>query len=93
MIRNNDDISIFYILYHAVMLGSSIIGPGSIYLMFVAAEEIIFNFHQDLIVFAVNLVPFVAFILVLIYGTQDQQITFAKASSKPKSLTFLDLTD
>ncbi|KAL3268213.1 hypothetical protein HHI36_007337 [Cryptolaemus montrouzieri] len=63
IIEVNDDISMFYIFYQAILLVGTIIEPGTIFLMLVGATTAVFNLDQWSS-FMVNLLPISTFILI-----------------------------
>ena len=52
VVRNNDDISIFYIFYQILLMIGTVIGPGSIILMLSGAFSMAFSLSQCLYYFA-----------------------------------------
>ena len=80
VIKNNDDISIFYIVYQIMMMVGTVLGPGSIYLMLAGALSITFGWSND-VAFLVNLIPLVGFVLICLYAKPDTQIVAAQVLS------------
>ena len=76
VIRNNNDMSIFYILYQVIMLVFTITGPGMIFILLISNTGTVFGFHpfHSLII---NLIPLLMFMIVCIVGKPDIQISFA----------------
>ncbi|CAJ0581649.1 unnamed protein product, partial [Mesorhabditis spiculigera] len=77
VVRVNESISIWYIIYQVVMLISSILGPGTIFLMIVGAISISFNISTTLSLIAVA-IPVVLFIIVCLVCTQEKQLIVAQ---------------
>ena len=73
----NESISIWYIIYQLVMLVSSILGPGTIFLMIVGAISISFNIDMKLALLIVTL-PVVFFCIICLVGTSDKQMFCAQ---------------
>uniref|UniRef100_A0A158R449 chitin synthase n=1 Tax=Syphacia muris TaxID=451379 RepID=A0A158R449_9BILA len=69
----NESISIWYIIYQCVMLVSSILGPGTIFLMIVGAISISFNIDTSWSLLIVSL-PMTFFCLVCLVGPPDKQV-------------------
>ncbi|KAI6178917.1 Chitin synthase [Aphelenchoides besseyi] len=76
----NESISIWYIFYQLVMLISSILGPGTIFLMIVGAISISFEVDTK-ISLAIVTIPVVLFCVVCLVGTPEKQIIFAEVIS------------
>jgi chitin synthase len=56
VIRNNDDISIFYIVYQIMMLIGTVLGPGSIFIMLAGSFGAAFGL-DNWTSFLLNLIP------------------------------------
>ena len=76
VVRNNDDISIFYIVYQIMMMVGTMLGPGSILLMLSGAFSVAFKLTDDE-AFIVNLIPIVIFIFICFTCKSDHQLNFA----------------
>ena len=76
VIQNNDEISIFYIIYQVMIMIGTALGPGTILLMLSGAFAVAFGL-TDTVAFVVNLIPIVLFVLVCLFAKPDQQINFA----------------
>lgn len=70
----NESISIWYIFYQFIMLVSSILGPGSIFLMVVGAISISFNIDTRLAMFVVTL-PVAFFCVSCLVCKPDRQVS------------------
>ncbi|EJD73888.1 chitin synthase [Loa loa] len=77
VINMNESISIWYILYQCIMLVSSILGPGTIFLMVVGALSISFNIDTSLSLFIVTL-PVVSFCLMCFISDSEKQLMAAQ---------------
>ena len=77
VIKNNNDMSIFYIIYQVVMLIFTIIGPGMIFIMLIAGTETVLGVEQ-ITSLIINLVLLLMFIIVCFVGKPDSQIYFAQ---------------
>uniref|UniRef100_A0A7E4VWA1 chitin synthase n=1 Tax=Panagrellus redivivus TaxID=6233 RepID=A0A7E4VWA1_PANRE len=73
----NESISIWYIIYQLVMLISSILGPGTIFLMVVGAISISFNIDTTVALVIIT-IPVAIFCVVCLIGTPDKQMLCAQ---------------
>ncbi|TMS32858.1 hypothetical protein L596_000656 [Steinernema carpocapsae] len=73
----NESISIWYIIYQCIMLISSILGPGTIFLMVVGAISISFNIDTTIALICVSL-PVAFFCTVCLIGKPDKQLLVAQ---------------
>ncbi|KJH49747.1 Chitin synthase [Dictyocaulus viviparus] len=73
----NESISIWYILYQMVMLVSSILGPGTIFLMVVGAISISFNLDTIWSLLIVTL-PVATFCIVCLTAKPEKQLLMAQ---------------
>ncbi|KAK0393708.1 hypothetical protein QR680_000363 [Steinernema hermaphroditum] len=73
----NESISIWYIIYQVVMLISSILGPGTIFLMVVGAISISFNIDTTIALIVVT-VPVGFFCIVCLVGKPAKQLLVAQ---------------
>ena len=80
VVKNNDDISIFYIAYQIMMMVGTILGPGSIYLMLVGAFAVAFGV-SNWTAFLLNMVPIGIYIIVCLTAKPDHQIMLAQILS------------
>ncbi|EYC16675.1 hypothetical protein Y032_0033g2779 [Ancylostoma ceylanicum] len=80
VVRVNESISIWYIIYQMVMLVSSILGPGTIFLMIVGAISISFNIDTNWSLLIVS-VPVVTFCIVCLVAKPEKQLLFAQIVS------------
>ena len=77
MVKKNDDISYFYIAYQALLMVSTVIGPGSIVLMLVGAFSLAFGLSNvNSLIFNVVLVGI--FVLACLFLKSDMQIMMAQ---------------
>uniref|UniRef100_A0A8R1TKH3 chitin synthase n=1 Tax=Onchocerca volvulus TaxID=6282 RepID=A0A8R1TKH3_ONCVO len=77
VININESISIWYILYQCIMLVSSILGPGTIFLMVVGALSISFNIDTSLSLFIVTL-PVALFCFMCFVSDSEKQLMAAQ---------------
>uniref|UniRef100_A0A914DD04 Uncharacterized protein n=1 Tax=Acrobeloides nanus TaxID=290746 RepID=A0A914DD04_9BILA len=77
VITVNESISIWYIVYQLVMLISSILGPGTIFLMVVGAISISFNIDTKLALLVVML-PVLTFCIICLVGNPSTQLVCAQ---------------
>ncbi|XP_023932322.1 uncharacterized protein LOC106176561, partial [Lingula anatina] len=84
-IKVNQDISMLYIIYQACLMVSSILGPGTIFLVVVGAFQTIQIGQSgqlgDITSFVVNLVPIVLFIILCYVTTTKTQLFVAAIMS------------
>uniref|UniRef100_A0A9J2PUZ6 chitin synthase n=2 Tax=Ascaris TaxID=6251 RepID=A0A9J2PUZ6_ASCLU len=73
----NESISIWYIIYQCVMLVSSILGPGTIFLMIVGAISISFNIDTIFALIVVTL-PVAFFCIMCFIGKPERQLLVAQ---------------
>ncbi|VDM63073.1 unnamed protein product [Angiostrongylus costaricensis] len=77
VVRVNESISIWYIIYQTVMLVSSVLGPGTIFLMVVGAISISFNMDTIWSLLVVTL-PVVTFCVVCLTAKPEKQLLMAQ---------------
>ncbi|VDN06264.1 unnamed protein product [Thelazia callipaeda] len=77
VINVNESISIWYIIYQCIMLVSSILGPGTIFLMVVGALSISFNIDTSLALFIVTL-PVALFCFMCFVSHPENQLMAAQ---------------
>ncbi|VDN19299.1 unnamed protein product [Cylicostephanus goldi] len=80
VVRVNESISIWYIIYQTVMLISSVLGPGTIFLMVVGAISISFNIDTTWSLLIVS-IPVVTFCVVCLIAKPERQLLFAQIVS------------
>uniref|UniRef100_A0A914Y9X1 chitin synthase n=1 Tax=Panagrolaimus superbus TaxID=310955 RepID=A0A914Y9X1_9BILA len=73
----NESISIWYIIYQLVMLISSILGPGTIFLMIVGAISISFNIDTTVSLIIIT-IPMLIFCIVCLISKPDKQMLCAQ---------------
>ena len=80
VVKNNDDISYFYILYQIMMMIGTILGPGSIFLMLVGAFNVAFKISMfESLMY--NFVIIMVFILICCFFKADHQVFAAMVLS------------
>ena len=80
VIRNNDDMSFFYIVYQILIMIGTVLGPGSIFIMIAGSISAVFgvgNWES----FAMNLVPIALYVVICLKTKTDFQITVAQLLS------------
>ena len=77
VIKNNDDISFFYIIYQIMLMVGTCLGPGSIMLMLSGAFSIAFGL-TDTEAFIANSLPVIAFIVICFTCKSDIQLAVAE---------------
>ncbi|KAJ8320604.1 hypothetical protein KUTeg_002191 [Tegillarca granosa] len=87
--RKNDDISLPYIGYQMFLMVSSILTPGTIFLMILGALTTGFPGIQPWTALLVNLVPVVIFVLMCFVAKPDVQLTYAAILSVIYSLVMM----
>lgn len=88
VIRNNDDISIFYIVYQVMMMIGTVLGPGSIFIMLAGSFGAAFGL-DNWTSFVINLVPLVFFIVACLVAKSDHQILIAQFLSVMYALVMM----
>ena len=77
VIKNNNDMSIFYILYQVIILIFTLTGPGMIFIMLIGTTESIIGVDST-ISLIINAIPLLMFIIVCFFAKADSQIYFAQ---------------
>ncbi|KAM3718282.1 Chitin synthase [Dirofilaria immitis] len=77
VVNMNESISIWYIIYQCIMLVSSVLGPGTIFLMVVGALSISFKIDASLSLFIVTL-PVATFCLMCFISDSERQLIAAQ---------------
>ena len=82
VIKNNNDMSIFYILYQGIILIFTIIGPGMAFTLLITATgtflDSIVTTETFLPSIIINIILLLMFIIVCFVGKSDTQIGFAQ---------------
>jgi len=74
----NSSLSILYILYQSLLLGASIVGPGTIFMMIVGAMQVALQnlVNWDLIwICVINLIPILIFIVLCFFASSAIQVS------------------
>lgn len=74
--RENDNISRLYIAYQILLMGGTILGPGTIFLMLVGAFVAVFQI-DNWTSFYLNLIPVLLFMLVCLICKENIQLMVA----------------
>lgn len=72
--RRNPDISMLYIAYQTLLMVSSILTPGTIFLMIIGAINLAFptlNLYWCLLI---NVIPIVIFVLLIFFAKSETQV-------------------
>ncbi|CAO4368072.1 unnamed protein product [Caenorhabditis nigoni] len=77
VVRVNESISIWYIIYQLVMLISSILGPGTIFVMIIGAISISFTIDTMISLVIVS-IPVIIFIVVCLVCKPEHQLICAQ---------------
>ena len=77
VIKNNNDMSIFYILYQVIILIFTLTGPGMIFIMLIGTTGSIIGVDST-ISLIINAIPLLMFIIVCFFAKADSQIYFAQ---------------
>ncbi len=88
VIRNNDDISIFYVFYQIMMMIGTVLGPGSIFIMLAGSFGAAFGLDNSTS-FIINLVPLILFIIICLTAKTDYQILAAQLLSVVYALVMM----
>ena len=80
VIRNNDDMSFFYVLYQVLIMIGTVLGPGSIFIMIAGSMSTLFGL-ENWTSFAINMTPIVIYIIVCLKAKTDFQINLAMLMS------------
>ena len=71
----NENISFIYIVYQAILMVSSLLGTGSIFLMIVGAIDVaLANALGTTWSFILNMIPVLLFIFVCFFTKSDTQV-------------------
>jgi chitin synthase len=77
VIKNSNDMSIFYILYQVIVLIFALTGPGMTFILLIITTESIIGVDST-ISLIINAIPLIMFILVCFFAKADSQIYFAR---------------
>lgn len=88
VVRNNDDISIWYIVYQIMMMVGTVLGPGSIFIMLAGSFGAAFGL-SNWTSFLINLVPLVIFVVICLTAKSDHQILAAQLLSVAYALVMM----
>ncbi|KAK3611790.1 hypothetical protein CHS0354_014142 [Potamilus streckersoni] len=89
VIKQNPDISTIYIFYQAFLMFSSILTPGTIFLMLVGAIHTAYSAIDLWVVLLINLLPLVVFVILCFNAKSETQLTFAGILSIAYSLVMM----
>ena len=80
VIKNNNNMSIFYILYQLIILIFTLTGPGSIFIMLIGSFQSTFGVENHVSII-VNAIPLIIFVIVCLVAKSDTQIMLAEVLS------------
>ncbi|KAK3611792.1 hypothetical protein CHS0354_014144 [Potamilus streckersoni] len=89
VIKTNSDISTIYIFYQAFLMFSSLLTPGTIFLMIVGAINTAYAAIDLWVVLLINIIPMVVFIALCFNFKSESQLTFAGLLSIAYSLVMM----
>ncbi|VDI68956.1 chitin synthase, partial [Mytilus galloprovincialis] len=75
--KNNENISFLYIVYQVFLFVSTVLTPGTIFMIILGALIVGFDSVPPWLALILNLVPVVAFILMCLYTTSERQLQMA----------------
>jgi chitin synthase len=75
VIRNNEDISMLYILYQMFLMVCSILTPGTIFLMILGAINMAFPAIPPSAGLIINLAPVVGMVILCFVAKSDTQVS------------------
>lgn len=87
-IKINDNISMPYISYHIMLMGGTILGPGTIFLMLVGAFVAVFHI-DNWTSFYYNIIPIVLFVFVCFTCKSNIQLLLAQILSALYALVMM----
>ncbi|XP_062614046.1 chitin synthase-like [Saccostrea cucullata] len=87
--KNNDSISMLYIIYHIFLFVSSILTPGTIFLLILGAIITAFPSIEPWLALVLNLVPVIVLTLSIFLAKEDTQLTLAGIISTIYSLVMM----
>ncbi|XP_063411465.1 chitin synthase chs-2-like [Mytilus trossulus] len=75
--KNNENISFLYIVYQVFLFASTVLTPGTIFMIILGALIVGFDSVPPWLALILNLIPVVAFILMCLYTTTERQLQMA----------------
>ncbi|KAK3082737.1 hypothetical protein FSP39_003848 [Pinctada imbricata] len=87
--RKNEDISKLYIMYQAFLMISSILTPGTIFLMILGAIHMAFDQISTLAAFIVNILPVLGMVILCFVAKTNIQLAYAAIVSTFYSLLMM----
>ncbi|XP_041375046.1 chitin synthase chs-2-like [Gigantopelta aegis] len=87
--RKNQDISCLYIIYQMIMMASSIITPGTIFLLVTGAINVALPSIPLYGAFILNVIPIAIFVLLVLFAKSDTQLAYAGVLSAIYSLLMM----
>ncbi|KAG1661767.1 Chitin synthase chs-2 [Nymphon striatum] len=87
-VKVNDNISVPYIMYQTMLMGGTVLGPGTIFLMLLGAMVAAFRI-SNWISFVSNIVPILVFMFVCFVFKADIQLMLAQVMSAAYALLMM----
>ncbi|XP_041374233.1 chitin synthase chs-2-like [Gigantopelta aegis] len=87
--RKNQDISCLYIIYQMIMMASSIITPGTIFLLVTGATNIALPSIPLYGALILNIIPIAIFVLLVLFAKSETQLAYAGVLSAIYSLLMM----
>ncbi|XP_071150228.1 chitin synthase chs-2-like [Mytilus edulis] len=75
--KNNENISFLYIMYQVFLFVSTVLTPGTIFMIILGALIVGFDSIPPWLALILNLIPVVAFILMCLYTSTERQLKMA----------------
>ncbi|XP_052079460.1 chitin synthase chs-2-like isoform X2 [Mytilus californianus] len=75
--KNNENISFLYIVYQVFLFVSTVLTPGTIFMIILGALIVGFDSIPPWLALILNLIPVVAFILMCLYTSTERQLQMA----------------
>ncbi|CAC5365455.1 CHS1 [Mytilus coruscus] len=75
--EENNNISVLYICYHLCLFVSTLLTPGTIFMLIVGAIIVSFQWIHTLIILILNIIPVSVFMLMCVYASTQKQLKFA----------------
>lgn len=72
--KNNTSMSALYLFYHLCLFVSTLLTPGTIFMLIVGAIIVSFDWITPLITLIVNAIPVSVFMLMCLYASQQRQV-------------------
>ncbi|VDH91877.1 chitin synthase, partial [Mytilus galloprovincialis] len=87
--KNNENISMLYIIYQVFLLISTLITPGTIFMLILGGIIVGFDVIPPWLALVLNIAPVGIFLLMCLYTSEERQIQFAAILSSIYSLVMV----